>query len=121
MSDDADGGGRIDVLLKTEQTFPPPAEFAAQANASDPGIYERAAPTPRRGGARWAEKLDWFEPWDEVLDWSDPPYAKWFVGGKLNVSYNCLDRHVEAGHGDRVAYHWEGEPDGTTQREITYA
>jgi acetyl-CoA synthetase len=110
--------GEIDVLLHTEQTFPPSPEFAAQANASDPGIYERAAADPEAWWASWAEKLEWIEPWSEVLDWSDPPFAKWFAGGKLNVSANCLDRHVTAGAGERVAYHWEGE-DGT-RREITY-
>jgi acetyl-CoA synthetase len=99
----------LDVLLKTEQTFPPPPEFAAQANASDPGIYDRAAADPETWWASWAEKLEWIEPWDQVLDWSDPPHAKWFAGGKLNVSANCLDRHVAAGLGDRVAFHWEAE------------
>ncbi len=111
--------GEIDVLLATEQTFPPPPEFVAQANASDPGIYERADADPEAWWGSWAEKLDWIEPFDEVLDWSDPPFAKWFTGGKLNVSANCLDRHVAAGRGDRVAYHWEGE-DGT-RKAITYA
>jgi acetyl-CoA synthetase len=99
----------LDVLLKTEQTFPPPPEFAAQANASDPGVYERAAADPETWWASWAEKLEWIEPWDRVLDWSDPPRAKWFAGGKLNVSANCLDRHVAAGRGERVAIHWEAE------------
>ena len=114
----------LDVLLKTEQTFPPPPEFAAQANASDPGIYERAAADPETWWASWAEKLEWIEPWDQVLDWSDPPQAKWFAGGKLNVSVNCLDRHVAAGLGDRVAFHWEAENadelDEGGRRAITY-
>ncbi len=114
-----DGGAELDVLLKTEQTFEPPSEFAAQANASDPEIYERADADPEAWWASWAEKLEWSEPWDEVLDWSEPPFAKWFVGGKLNASVNCLDRHVEAGNGDRVAFHWEGED--ATRREVTYA
>jgi acetyl-CoA synthetase len=118
MSDEG-SSGRIDVLLKTEQTFEPPPEFAAQANASDPGIYERANEDPEAWWGSWAEKLDWIEPFDEILDWSDPPWAKWFAGGKLNVSANCLDRHVAAGNGERVAYYWEGE-DGT-RKEITYA
>jgi acetyl-CoA synthetase len=115
----------LDVLLQTEQTFPPPDEFAAQANASDPGVYERAADDPEAWWASWAEKLEWMKPWDEVLDWSDPPHAKWFQGGTLNVSANCLDRHVAAGLGDRVAFHWEAEnaddlgDDG--RRSITYA
>ncbi|KAA0272921.1 MAG: acetate--CoA ligase [Acidobacteria bacterium] len=110
--------GGIDVLLHTERTFPPPPEFAARANASDPGIYERAAADPEAWWGSWAEKLDWIEPFDEILDWSNPPFARWFTGGRLNVSANCLDRHVAAGAGDRVAYFWEGE-DGT-RKEITY-
>ena len=115
----------LDVLLQTEQTFPPPDEFAAQANASDPGVYERAADDPEAWWASWAEKLEWMKPWDEVLDWSDPPHARWFHGGTLNVSANCLDRHVAAGLGARVAFHWEAEnadelgEDG--RLEITYA
>jgi acetyl-CoA synthetase len=109
----------LDVLLKTEQTFEPPPEFAAQANASDPEIYERAAADPEAWWASWAEKLEWIQPWDEVLDWSDPPFARWFVGGKLNASVNCLDRHVDAGNGDRVAFHWEGED--ATRREVSYS
>ena len=78
----------------------------------------RAGPAGVLGGAGasgWTGR----QPWDQVLDWSNPPFAKWFVGGELNVAYNCLDRHVEAGRGDRVAYHWEGEPGDT--RTITYA
>ena len=111
--------GRIDVLMKTEQRFEPPPGFAAQANASDPGVYERADADPEAWWRSWAEQLDWIEPFDEVLDWSDPPFAKWFSGGKLNVSANCLDRHVAAGNGGRIAYYWEGE-DGT-RKELTYA
>jgi acetyl-CoA synthetase len=102
-------GSELDVLLETEQTFEPPPEFAAQANASDPEIYERADADPETWWASWAEKLDWIEPPEQVLDWSDPPFAKWFAGGKLNVSANCLDRHVDAGRGDAVAFHWEAE------------
>ena len=121
MSDEqpaAGGDGGLDVLLHTEQTFPPPPEFAAQANASDPGIYERADADPEAWWGSWAEKLDWIEQFDEILDWSEPPFAKWFSGGKLNVSANCLDRHVAAGNGDRIAYYWEGED--ATRKEITY-
>src|SRR5918994_5744850 len=113
------GGSELDVLLRTEQTFPPPEDFANKANAKDPGIYEEAEADPEAWWASWAEKLDWIEPWSRVLDWSEPPFAKWFVGGKLNASANCLDRHVVAGAGDRVAFHWEGED--ATRREVTYA
>jgi acetyl-CoA synthetase len=115
----------LDVLLQTERTFPPPEEFAKQANASDPKIYEQAEADPEGWWASWAEKLEWIEPWEQVLDWSEPPFAKWFVGGKLNASVNCLDRHVEAGNGDRVAFHWEGEDADDAgaggRRAVTYA
>jgi acetyl-CoA synthetase len=117
-------GAELDVLLSTEKTFPPPPAFAAQAEWSDPAVYERAAADPEAWWAGWAERLEWIEPWHTVLDWSDPPHAKWFEGGKLNVSANCLDRHVAAGRGQNVAFHWEAEDaddDGAGGRkEITY-
>jgi len=100
------------------RSFPPPEELAAHANVG-PDAYEEAARDRLAFWAKQAERLSWEKPWDEVLDWTNPPFAKWFVGGKLNVAYNCLDRHVEAGHGDQVAYHWEGEPGDT--RTLTYA
>jgi acetyl-CoA synthetase len=109
MADQTASRSELEVLLETEQTFEPPPEFAADANASDPGVYERADADPEAWWASWAEKLDWIEPWNQVLDWSEPPFAKWFVGGKLNASANCLDRHVAAGRGDQVAIHWEAE------------
>ena len=114
----------LDVLLSTELTFPPPSGFVAGAGWSDPAVYERAAADPEAWWAGWAEELEWIEPWHTVLDWSDPPHAKWFEGGKLNVSANCLDRHVAAGRGGKVAFHWEAEdadqagPEG--RRVITY-
>ncbi len=122
-----DGKGELDVLLKTEQIFPPPQGFAEQANAGDPAIYERANADPEAWWASWADKLEWIEPYERVLDWSDPPWAKWFAGGKLNASVNCLDRHVAAGNGDRVALHWEAEDadddgrKGEGRRAVTYA
>jgi len=124
--DRQDGSGsELDVLLHTEQTFPPPEDFARQANANDPEIYERASADPEGFWAEWAEKLEWIEPWTQVLDWSEPPFAKWFVGGKLNASANCLDRHVAAGNGDRVALYWEGEDADNAgesgRRAVTYA
>jgi acetyl-CoA synthetase len=100
-------------------TFEPPPEFREQALLNDPAVYEQAARDPQGWWAGQAEKLDWFEPWEAVLDDSNPPFYKWFVGGRLNASYNCLDRHVQAGLGERVAFHWHGE-DGE-QRDITYA
>ena len=112
-------GAEMDVLMKTEKTFPPPEEFAEQANANDPKIYDEANADPEKWWASWADKLEWIEPYETVLDWSDPPHAKWFAEGKLNASVNCLDRHVDAGNGDRVAFHWEGE-DGV-RKDVTYA
>jgi acetyl-CoA synthetase len=105
--------------LLDQETFSPPSEFASQAVISDPDIHERAASDPEGFWAEQADALDWSEKWDQVLDWSNPPFAKWFVGGKLNVAYNCVDRHVEAGNGDRVAFHWRGEEG--EERDITYA
>jgi acetyl-CoA synthetase len=106
----------IETMFLEERRYPPPADFAAQANAR-PGIYEEGfdAFWEREG----RERLTWFEPFNELYEWA-PPYAKFFLGGKLNVCFNCVDRHVEAGRGGKVAYHWEGEPEGE-RREITYA
>ncbi|SCL16851.1 acetate--CoA ligase [Micromonospora inyonensis] len=105
-------------LLNETRQFPPPAALAANANVKADAYAEAAA--DRLGfWERQARRLTWTKEWDQVLDWSNPPFAKWFVGGQLNVAYNCLDRHVEAGLGDRVAIHWEGEPGDT--RTITYA
>jgi acetyl-CoA synthetase len=106
----------IEALLQERRTFEPPREFAAQANANDPSIYEEAERDPDAWWASQAERLDWFEPWEEVFS-SDPPHHKWFVGGKLNAAHNCLDRHLDD-HDDRVAFHWVGEPGET--RSITY-
>ncbi|MBW3659822.1 MAG: AMP-binding protein, partial [Actinobacteria bacterium] len=112
------GQDAIEDLLKEERTFPPPAAFKERALETGAGIYDDANRDREGFWARQADRLDWFAEWDTILDWQ-PPYAKWFVGGELNVAYNCLDRHVEGGHGDQVAYHWEGEPGDT--RTITYA
>ncbi|MGV9334656.1 AMP-binding protein, partial [Nocardia sp. NPDC003726] len=97
--------------------YPPAAEFAAQANASA-ALYDRARSDRLEFWAEQARRLHWEQPWTQVLDWSEAPVAKWFVGGKLNVAYNCVDRHVLDGHGDQVAIHWEGEPGDS--RAITY-
>ncbi len=115
---DADAA-TIENLMSEERTFPPAPTFVDNALLNDWGIYDRTS-TEEGFQAFWAEeskRIDWMEPWAEVLDWQ-LPYAKWFVGGKLNVSVNCLDRHVANGLGTRVAYHWEGEPGDT--RTITY-
>ncbi|MCO1595553.1 acetate--CoA ligase [Micromonospora sp. RHAY321] len=105
-------------LLNETRQFPPPAELAAHANVTA-DAYAEADADRLAFWAKQADRLAWSKKWDEVLDWSNPPFAKWFVGGQLNVAYNCLDRHVEAGRGDKVAIHWEGEPGDT--RTITYA
>jgi acetyl-CoA synthetase len=115
----AEDAPTIEDYYHEDRTFPPSAEFTAAANLADPSIYERAAADPPGFWAEQArELLHWDTDFHTTLDW-DLPDAKWFVGGRLNVSYNCLDRHVEAGLGDRVAVHWEGEPGDT--RTITYA
>ncbi len=106
-------------LLEVE-SFEPPAEFREQALLNDPAVYEEAARDPQGWWAGQAERLHWFEPWETVLDDSNPPFYKWFVGGRLNASYNCLDRHVLEGRGERVAFHWHGEAEGD-RRDITYA
>lgn len=108
----------LDNLLTESRTFPPSQEFAAQANAGAQ-LYDEAAADREAFWEKQAERLDWDTRWTQVLDWSNAPFAKWFVGGKLNVAHNCVDRHVEAGNGDRVAIYWEGEPGDS--RRITYS
>ena len=106
-------------LLKEDRRFEPPAPLAADANVTDEA-YARAASDREAFWAEAADRLSWGRRWDRVLDWDDPPFAKWFTGGTLNAAYNCVDRHVEAGHGDKVAIHWVGEPADDT-RDLTYA
>ena len=108
----------LENLLVENRHFPPSAEFAAQANAGA-DMYDEAARDRLAFWGRQAERLDWAAPFDEVLDWSRAPFARWFVGGRLNVAYNCVDRHVESGHGDQVAFYFEGEPGDT--RTVTYS
>ncbi|POM26489.1 Acetyl-coenzyme A synthetase [Actinomadura rubteroloni] len=105
-------------LLRETRRFPPPAELAESANVTA-AAYEEAANDRLGFWERQADRLAWSKRWDQVLDWTNPPFARWFVGGELNVAYNCVDRHVEAGLGAKVAYHWEGEPGDT--RTLTYA
>ncbi|MEV8272183.1 acetate--CoA ligase [Microbacterium sp. NPDC077184] len=109
---------QIDHLLNETRRFSPPDGFAAQAVGSA-DLYARAAEDREGFWADQARELHWHTPFTEVLDWSTPPFARWFGDGELNVAYNCLDRHVEAGHGDRVALLWEGEPGD--ERALTYA
>jgi acetyl-CoA synthetase len=113
MSDEEAG---LSALLHETRRFPPPGELAARANAQ-PGIYEQASADYEAWWAEQAQQLDWDTPWSKVLEW-DLPNAKWFVGGRLNAAVNCVDRHVLAGRGEKVAFHWEGEPGDT--RTITY-
>ncbi|HZD79795.1 MAG TPA: AMP-binding protein, partial [Actinomycetota bacterium] len=114
----ADVQQNISALLSEDRVFEPPADFTSHALVKDGSIYERAEADYEGFWAGQAERLAWSKKWDTVMDWT-PPTVKWFVGGKINASYNCLDRHVEAGGGDKVAYYWEGEPG--EQRTLTYA
>jgi acetyl-CoA synthetase len=109
-------GHSIETMLLEERRYPPSAEFSAQANAQ-PEIYDRDFDEFWDTEAR--ERVSWYEPFTKLYEW-EPPYAKWFLGGTLNVAYNCVDRHVEAGNGDKVAYYWEGEP-VDERREVTFA
>jgi acetyl-CoA synthetase len=99
----------LEALLHEERRFEPDGAFRSQANASDAGLHDRAAAEPEAFWADQAGALEWFEPWTRVLDWK-PPHAQWFVGGKLNASYNCLDRHLEGARRNKAALIWEGEP-----------
>ena len=108
----------IEALLEEERLFPPPEECSRNANIADPDIYQRAAKDPEAYWAQAAESLEWMRKWDRVLDWK-PPIAQWFVGGKLNVSVNCLDRHVRGWRRNKAAFIWEGEPG--EERVLTFA
>jgi len=108
----------LENLLHEDRVFPPTAEFAEQANGTS-ALYDEAAADRLAFWAREANRLHWEEPFTEVLDWSQAPFARWFVGGTLNVAYNCVDRHVEDGYGDQVAIRFEGEPGD--RRDVTYA
>ncbi len=116
MSDES-AQQELSALLHESRRFEPPADLAAQANAQ-PSLYEKANADPVAFWEEAARRLTWAEPWTKALEW-ELPYSRWFIGGKLNVAVNCVDRHVDAGLGDRVAFHWEGEPGDT--RTITYA
>ncbi len=113
----------IESTLHEKRSFPPPPAFVQQANLKDSAeyarLYRQSIDHPEIFWADMAGKLDWFKPWTRVLDWSHAPFAKWFVGGKINIAHNCLDRHIAAGHGSKAAMLWEGEPGDA--RRITYA
>jgi len=112
-------GAALSNLMHEERHFEPPEELAADANVKA-DVYDEADKDRAAFWGKQAERLTWAEPFTEVLDWSNAPFPKWFVGGKLNAAYNCVDRHVEKGLGDKVAYHWVGEPENDT-RDITYS
>ena len=114
MSLDRSTEHAIETMQVEERRFPPPPEFSKHANAQ-PDIYDRGFD---EFWTKEAERVSWFEPWKKLYEWK-PPYAKWYIGGKLNVCYNCVDRHVEGGQGDKVAYFWEGEPEND-RRKITF-
>ena len=116
MSDpNRDVTSTIEALLSERREFPPPGEFARGAVVSSPSIYEEGERF-EDFWARQSEQFVWRRPHRQVLDWSNPPFARWFVDAKLNITENCLDRHLESA-GDKVAYYWEGEPgDGQAQR-----
>jgi acetyl-CoA synthetase len=107
----------IDALLQENRKFPPPDEFRRNAVLSDPSVHERAARDPDAFWAEQAEQLHWFKRWKTICEWK-PPYSKWFVGGKINVSYNCVDRHIEGSRRNKAALIWEGEPGD--KRTLTY-
>jgi acetyl-CoA synthetase len=109
--------GTLDDLLRENRRFPPPEAFRKQTHVSDDSVYARAEEDPEGYWAEWARELDWFQEWDRVLEWT-PPHAKWFLGGKLNVAHNCLDRHLKGPRRNKAALIWEGEPGDT--RTYTY-
>ncbi|HEY1953502.1 MAG TPA: acetate--CoA ligase [Gemmatimonadaceae bacterium] len=108
----------IDVLLEENRKFDPPAAFKRSANVSSPEIYQKAARDPEGFWADEARELEWVKPWSKVLDWK-PPHAKWFIGGKINVTTNCIDRHLTGPRKNKAALIWEGEPGD--ERTLTYA
>ena len=107
----------IDHLLREDRTFPPSESWKTNAVMADAGIYERAAADPEGFWEGFARELEWIRPWDEVLRWKSP-HAQWFVGGQLNASVNCVDRHARSARRNRAAIIWEGEPGD--RRTLTY-
>ena len=110
--------GEISALLHEDRVFDPPAPFHARANVRDASVYEQAQRDPESFWAGFASELEWSRTWSKVLDWSDPPHAKWFVGGQINVSVNCVDRHIRGPRRNKAALIWEGEPGD--RRTLTY-
>src|SRR5215472_9697602 len=114
---DENTGPAIEDFLLEERTFPASEEFKKRSLVTDSSLYDEADGDWQGFWAKQALALDWFKEWDTICEWK-LPFSKWFIGGKLNASYNCLDRHVAAGKGDKVAINWEGEPGDT--RTLTY-
>jgi acetyl-CoA synthetase len=108
----------IAALLREDRVFDPPAEFRNHANVRDASIYDEADRDPEGFWAKFASELEWSRKWTQVLDWSNPPHAKWFVGGQINVSVNCVDRHIRTARRNKAAIIWEGEPGD--RRTLTY-
>src|SRR5262245_60078439 len=107
----------LSTLLREDRTFDPPKDFRETAAVGDEPIYDEAARDPEAFGARFAGELEWSRPWTKVLEWN-PPFAKWFLDGKINASVNCLDRHVRTARRNKAALIWEGEPGD--RRTLTY-
>ncbi len=117
MTEHSDRPSEISALLHENRRFDPPDAWRTGAVVTDAGVYERAAADPEAFWAAFASELEWMRPWDRVLEWT-PPDAKWFVGGTLNASVNCLDRHVRTARRNKAALIWEGEPGD--RRTFTY-
>jgi acetyl-CoA synthetase len=107
----------IDVLLEETRKFEPPPEFRLTANVSSPEVYDKAERDAEKFWAEQARQLEWIKPWSKVLEWK-PPHVKWFVGGKINVAANCVDRHIAGPRRNKAALIWEGEPGD--KRTLTY-
>src|ERR687897_2927047 len=116
MSDTKDP--ELSALLHEDRVFEPPSDFRANANVRDTTAYAEAERDPEGFWARFASELEWSRTWTSVLDWSNPPHAKWFVGGQINVSVNCVDRHIRGARRNKAALIWEGEPGD--RRTLTY-
>ena len=107
----------LDDLLKEHRLFKPSPPFKKQANLNDPAIYKKAQKNPQAFWAEQAKALDWYKKWGRILEWKKP-FAKWFIGGKLNACYNCVDRHITGANRNKAALIWEGEPGD--ERTLTY-
>src|SRR5918999_4733107 len=117
MSDRPAVSPEIDALLREDRAFAPSTTFREQANVRDASVYEDAARDPEKFWETFARELEWSQPWSKVLEWN-PPHAKWFVGGRLNASVNCVDRHIRGPRRNKAAIIWEGEPGD--RRTLTY-